>query len=189
MLRWVIAAVGALALALLTLRAPLPWVTSSDGGAEAAGGGAACDAIQKPANLDFALKDLSNNDVKLADFKGKVIVIDFWATWCIPCKMEIPGFIDLQTRYGSKGLQVIGISVDDRLSDLKPYVSDARMNYTVLQGLDHDDVQDAFGPMFGIPTTVVIGRDGRICKKHIGVPAPSPELIKQVFEREIKALL
>jgi thiol-disulfide isomerase/thioredoxin len=177
-MRWLIAAVGALALAFITIGEPLPLFGLF--GAEADG---VCDANPKPAPLDFTLKDLQNRDVKLASFKGKVLVIDFWATWCGPCKLEIPGFVDLQNRYGSKGLQFVGISVDDKLEQLKPYVDEYKMNYPVLQGLGHDDVQDAFGPIWGIPTTVVIGRDGKICKKHTGMAS------KDKFEQEIKSLL
>jgi len=175
--RWIIAAASALGLALLTLELP-----DSDVGTASAAG-AMCDATAKPAPLNFTLKDMQNKDVKLADFKGKVIVLDFWATWCGPCKLEIPGFVDLQAKYGARGLQFIGISVDDKLEQLKPYVAEYKMDYPVLQGLGHDDVQDAFGPIWGIPTTIVIGRDGNICRKHQGLAG------RDLFEREIKSLL
>ena len=143
----------------------------------------ACPANAKPANLNFTLKDINNKDVKLASLKGKVVLLDFWATWCGPCKIEIPWFIEFQQKYGARGLQVVGISVDDTLNKLQPYVSQMKMNYTVLQGLDHDEVQDAFGPIFGIPVTVVISRDGKVCGKHTGLTS------KDRFETEIKSLL
>src|SRR5215813_4119856 len=73
----------------------------------------ACAANGKPAKLNFTFKDINNKKVSLTDFKGKVIILDFWATWCVPCKAEIPGFIDLQRKYGERGLQIIGLSVDD----------------------------------------------------------------------------
>ena len=81
------------------------------------------------------------------------------------------------------GLQVVGVSVDDTAEKLRPYVIDMKMNYPVLLGLDHDDVQDAYGPMLGIPVSVLISRDGRMCGRHTGLAA------KDEFEREIKALL
>jgi thiol-disulfide isomerase/thioredoxin len=177
--RWAIATVSALALALLTLSAD-PWPFPH---ADAASPGGACPANAKPANLNFTLKDLSNADVKLSAFKGKVILLDFWATWCGPCKIEIPWFIEFQNKYGKNGLQVIGVSIDDTLDKLKPYVSQAKMNYVVLQGLDREDVQDTYGPLIGIPVTVVISRDGKVCGKHVGLSA------KDAFENEIKALL
>jgi len=178
--KWVAATVSALALALLTLNADLP-LPHFDSGAAAAG--ASCPANAKPANLNFTVKDVSNRDVNLNSFKGKVILLDFWATWCGPCKIEIPWFIEFQSKYGKNGLQVIGVSVDDPLDKLKPYVTSMKMNYVVLQGLDHDDLQDAYGPMFGIPVTAVISRDGKVCMKHAGLAS------KDAFENMIKGLL
>ena len=181
-IRWAIATFGALALALTTMSEPLPWPFLR--AAETAlAGGAACPANAKPANLNFTLKDMNNRNVKLSDYKGKVILLDFWATWCGPCKIEIPWFVEFQQKYGSTGLQVIGVSVDDSVEKLKPYVNQFKMNYPVLQGLHHDDVQDAYGPMWGIPVTAVISREGKICAKHTGLGT------KQAFENEIKSLL
>jgi thiol-disulfide isomerase/thioredoxin len=178
-MRWAIAAVSALALALLTLARPLPLGFDDIGAAERS----ACPADAKPANLNFTLKDINNKEVALAALKGKVILLDFWATWCGPCKIEIPWFIEFQNKYGKNGLQVVGVSVDDALDRLKPFVSQMKMNYVVLQGLGHDDMQDAFGPIYGLPVTVVISRDGRICSRHIGLGS------KDRFESAIKALL
>jgi thiol-disulfide isomerase/thioredoxin len=181
-IRWSVAAASALALALLTLNAdlPLPWSSSRVAAAPQA---SACPANAKPANLNFTLKDINNKDVKLSSLKGKVVLLDFWATWCGPCKLEIPWFVEFQNKYGAQGLQVVGVSVDDTLDKLKPYVASMKMNYIVLQGLGHDDMQDAFGPIWGIPVTVVISRDGRICAKHTGMSS------KESFEKEIKGLL
>ena len=176
-IRWAIATVSAVALALLTLNADLPWEHLD------ASGTSACPADAKPANLNFTLKDLNDKEVALTSLKNKVLLIDFWATWCGPCKIEIPWFIEFQNKYGKDGLQVVGVSVDDTLDKLKPFAAEMKMNYLVLQGLGHDDMQDAFGPIFGIPVTVLVSRDGRICGRHVGLSS------KDSFEREIKALL
>ena len=144
--------------------------------------GAACDAGAKPAPLDYTIKDMNGVDVKLSAFKGKVILLNFWATWCGPCKAEIPIFVELQKQYAND-LVILGLSVDDPVEKLKPYAAQYKMNYPVLVGLGREDVQDAYGPLYGIPASFIIGRDGRICKKHMGI-AP-----KAQFEREIKALV
>jgi thiol-disulfide isomerase/thioredoxin len=194
-IRWAIAAVGVVALAALTLTTQMPWLTQdrpamvqkSDGaeGGESAETGPmlACPADAKPANFNFTMTDIAGNDVSLSEFKGKVLLLDFWATWCGPCKVEIPHFIELQNKYGKDGLQIVGISVDDPIDKLEPYAREMKINYPILQGLGHEEVQDAYGPILGIPVNVLISRDGKICATHTGLTA------KEVFEREIRALL
>lgn len=145
--------------------------------------GAACDPKAKVADLSFTIKDLNGKDVSLSAYKGKVILLDFWATWCGPCKIEIPGFIELYNKYRSKGLEVLGFAVDEPASTLKPYVTQMKMNYPVLVGEGREDVLEAFGEIIGLPTAFIIGRDGKICKTHTGFTR------KETFEQEIKALL
>jgi cytochrome c biogenesis protein CcmG/thiol:disulfide interchange protein DsbE len=142
-----------------------------------------CDADAKPANLDFVLKDMNGKDVALSAYKGKVILLDFWATWCAPCKIEIPNFVELYTKYQSRGFVVLGISVDDPVSALKSFAEQFKMNYPVLVGADRDDVKNAFGPPVGFPTAFIIGRDGKICTSHTGFAT------KEQFEQEILPLL
>jgi len=146
---------------------------------EAAGAGV-CDPAAKPANFNFTLKDVNNKDVNLAAFKGKVILLDFWATWCGPCKIEIPWFMEFQQKYKDRGFVVIGISSDDPIEKLRPFVQEQKFNYTILQGLGRDDVHDAFRPIWGLPTTYLIGRDGKLCKKHMGL-APKDQLEKEIL--------
>jgi peroxiredoxin len=177
--RWMIAAVAAAGLALVAINGTRPNWFGATG--EAAAG--VCEANPKPANLNFTLKDVSGKAVNLASFKGKVILLDFWATWCPPCKVEIPGFVDLYAKYKDRGFVVVGLSVDDTIDLLKPFVAQYRMNYPVLLGLGNDAIQDAYGPIWGLPTTFVIGRDGKICKKHMGLTS------KEQFEKEILGLL
>jgi thiol-disulfide isomerase/thioredoxin len=176
--RWILAAVSALGLALLTLNNSDMWDFSAHAAA-----GASCPADAKRANLNFTLKDIDGKNVTLSSLKGKVVLLDFWATWCEPCKMEIPWFAEFQKKYGPRGFQAIGVSVDDTVEKLKPYVAKYKMNYPVLVGLNHDDIQNAYGPLWGIPVTAVISRDGKICAKHSGISS------KQNFEKEIESLL
>ena len=179
--RWVIAvaAVTALVYTLVPgLPAPTEWVaaapaTSSD----------VCDGNGKDARLDFKVKDMQGKTVNLSEYKGKVILLDFWATWCPPCKAEIPGFVELQQQYGEQGLQVLGVSVDDPPEKLPPFAAEFKMNYPVLVGRDRDDLQDAYGPLWGVPTTFLISRDGKICKKHSGIVG------KETYEQDIRELL
>jgi peroxiredoxin len=142
----------------------------------------ACMANAKPANLDFTVKQLDGQDVKLSAYKGKVILLNFWATWCGPCKAEIPGFVELQAKY-KDDLVVLGFSVDDPADKARAFAREYQINYPVLLGEGREDVQDAYGPIWGIPASFIISKDGRVCRKHPGI-AP-----KAVFEKEIVALM
>ena len=181
--RWMTATMAAFALAFLTfpplpaLSGAMPW-TAAEAFDEAV-----CDADAGPANLNFTLKDMHGGDVNLASLEGNVILLNFWATWCGPCKVEIPGFVELQDQYRDEGLVVLGLSVDDPVEKLKPFADEYKINYPLLVGLGRDDFQEAFGPLWGIPVTFYIARDGTLCKKHIGLAT------KEQVERDIKALL
>jgi len=155
---------------------------------------AACPANAKKANLNFTLKDLNGRDVKLSDYRGKVLLLDFWATWCVPCKVEIPAFVDLYKTYKAKGFEVIGVVAMDEFTKAKPFVQQYGINYTVLNGVDREDIEDAFGPLFALPTSLIIARDGRICARHVGLPPlqgkdASVNAVKESFAASIKPLL
>jgi thiol-disulfide isomerase/thioredoxin len=176
--RWIVATLASAALAWTVISAEMPWFVEN----AFAPAVTACPVDAKPAQ-NFTLKDMNNRDVRLSDFKGKVVLLDFWATWCGPCKVEIPWFLEFQRQYGKQGFQVVGISVDDPIAKLKPYVADMKMTYPVLQGLGHDDLVDAFGATVALPTTILLSRDGKMCSRHIGLTG------KEIFEAEIKSLL
>lgn len=133
------------------------------------------------AKLDLKFRALNGKSVTLSDYKGKVMIIDFWATWCPPCRKEIPGLIALYDAYKAKGLVVLGISMDDSTSDIKKFARKIGMNYPILIGKGHDDLEPAFGPL-PLPNTFVISRDGRICFKHEGLTE------KEELEKEIGTL-
>jgi cytochrome c biogenesis protein CcmG, thiol:disulfide interchange protein DsbE len=187
-IRWLLIAVG-LVLAMTAI-AWLPMRSAGRGAgdeAREAGAsgerGAGCPANARPTNLDFTLKDMYGRDVKLADYRGKVLLINFWATWCGPCQAEIPAFVDLQAKYKKQGFEIVGISINDEMHQLPPFAREFRINYPLLVGLDRDDVLDAFGPIGAIPVTMIVGRDGKMCYKKLGLAD-----VDQV-EREIKSLL
>lgn len=131
----------------------------------------------------FVLNDLSGSAQNLQDYKGKVLIIDFWATWCAPCRKEIPDFIALQDEYREKGLEVIGISLDDSLRDLTDFVKTNQINYTILYRDQERKIVDVFGGIKGIPTTFIIDREGNVVNKFVGLRE------KEVFRDAIEPLL
>lgn len=116
----------------------------------------------------FSMKNLAGEDVKLVDLKDKVVILNFWATWCGPCRSEIPAFIKFQEAYKERGVEVIGISLDDEEADYVGKVA-ARfgINYQVLMGTQ--EVVEAYGPIKAIPMTVIIDRAGNLSSRHLGV--------------------
>ena len=130
----------------------------------------------------WTLQDLAGKTVHASDFKGKVVILDFWATWCPPCRAEIPGFIDLQKKYQDQGLIIVGVSMDDGGVDtVKSFVQKMGMNYPVV--MSDTNVVSAYGNIEAIPTTFIIDRTGRIVTQHLGLTKESE------FETEIKSLL
>jgi cytochrome c biogenesis protein CcmG/thiol:disulfide interchange protein DsbE len=159
--------------------------SSADSGKSGASGG------PHPDEPDVTFKNLQGQDVSLASLKGKVVIVNFWATWCEPCRVEIPWMIGFQQKYADKGLTILGVAMDDEgKSVVAPYVQTTQfdvdghsmtMNYPIVLG--NDDIAAKFGGLLGFPTTIVISRDGKVQKRFIGL-ADEAELDKQ-----IKALL
>ena len=143
---------------------------------------AASDPDKRPRAPAWELKDLDGNTVRMADYKGKVVILDFWATWCPPCKKEIPGFINLQKKYGDKGLVVIGVSLDEGgPAVVKPFAQKMGINYPLVMG--DQKIAAAFGGIEAIPTTFIIDREGNVVTGHQGYADEA------TFESEIKPLL
>ncbi|MEO8484115.1 MAG: TlpA disulfide reductase family protein [Acidobacteriota bacterium] len=145
---------------------------------EAAGGATA----QPVANLDFVLKNIEGQDVRLADLKGKPLLINFWATWCGPCKAEIPWFVEFADRYKAKGLTVVGISVDDPPEDIKTFAAQFKVNYPMLVGRDRADIAKAFDAEQVIPVSWLIRADGSVQAKVTGIHG------KNWFDEQIQAM-
>jgi thiol-disulfide isomerase/thioredoxin len=120
------------------------------------------------ANLDFTLKDMEGRDVALASFRGRPIILNFWATWCGPCKAEIPALNEVADAYRAQRLAVLGISVDDKPELLREFSSVYKMNYPVLVGLGHEQFQEIYGALHQVPVTWLIRGDGTVFLKHDG---------------------
>jgi peroxiredoxin len=122
---------------------------------------------------DFALKDVNGHAFRLSDLRGKAVVLNFWATWCPPCKIEIPWFVDLQKQYGPEGLQIVGVDMDDNAKpeEIAAFVKNMSINYTVLMG--NDQVGDQYGGVQALPTTFYIGRDGKLVSRVYGLVSHS----------------
>ena len=135
----------------------------------------------------LTLKDLNGMDVSLSDYKGKVVLVNFWATWCEPCRVEIPWLIEMQEKYGPKGFVILGVALDEEgKSVVAPFVAKERfdvngakepMSYKILIG--NDDAADKFGGLFGYPTSILISRDGKQIKRVTGMISPD-EMAKAV---------
>ena len=177
-------------------RWPLPVSTSRERGArQMAGcrlllwavialglGLAGCSGKGKPQQApDLTLVSLEGNPIRLADYKGQVLIVDFWATWCGPCRLEIPHLIALQEEYGDRGFQVIGVAVSDREDQVRLFSKQVGINYPTAMG--NDAAVEAFGGFTAIPTTFVVAPDGSIAARLTGYQE------KQVFENLIQNLL
>ncbi|HXI38612.1 MAG TPA: TlpA disulfide reductase family protein [Bryobacteraceae bacterium] len=136
---------------------------------------------RKPAP-DFTLDDASGRPVQLSGFKGKVILLNFWATWCGGCKVEIPWLIEFQEQYGQRGFVVLGVSLDaDGWKLVRPFITEKKINYRVMIGTD--DIAARYGADQALPVSVLIDQSGRIAATHVGLPE------KSAYRAEIEKLL
>ncbi len=138
--------------------------------------GTKTDTSGKPAAPNFTLKDLNGADVSLEQYKGKVVLVNFWATWCGPCKVEMPWLIEFQQKYADKGFTILGISMDDGgKQDIEPFLREERfdvggqklaLNYPILIG--NDELAGKYN-IFGMPTSVLVSRDGKKVRTYVGL--------------------
>lgn len=160
-------------------KAPQAAMAASGGGGSTKGTKGRKDAP------DFALQDANGATVHLSDYKGKVVLLDFWATWCGPCKVEIPWFMEFEQQLKDRGFAVLGVSMDeDGWKAVKPFVEKEKINYRIILG--NDQVGDAYGGVESLPTTFVIDRDGKIAAVHNGI---EPSNGKDEIRNEIIRLL
>jgi peroxiredoxin len=131
---------------------------------------------------DFALKDVTGKIVKLSDYRGKVVLLNFWATWCEPCQIEIPWFIEFQQTYKDRDFVVLGASLDDDgWESVKPFLEKRKINYRVVIGTE--ELSAKYGGIESLPSTFVIDREGRIAAVHL-------ELVsKSIYKNDILNLL
>ncbi|MBI3333218.1 MAG: TlpA family protein disulfide reductase [Candidatus Omnitrophica bacterium] len=148
--------------------------------AQAAGAAPPSNADRKPAP-DFQLAGLNGKPLSLSALKGKVVLLDFWATWCPPCRAEIPHFKELYAAYKGKGLEMVGLAVSDKAETVKEFVRSNGVPYPI--AVSSAQAEQAYGGIRGIPTTFLIDKQGRIAEKYVGYQE------KQVFESRIQALL
>jgi peroxiredoxin len=130
--------------------------------------GASAHITQSGPAPDFSLESLDGKTTRLSDFRGKAVLLNFWATWCGPCKIEMPWFVDLQNQYRSQGLQIVGVAMDDASKeDIAKFAKDMGVNYPILIG--KESVGDQYGGVPALPESFLIARDGKIVGKIIGL--------------------
>jgi thiol-disulfide isomerase/thioredoxin len=137
--------------------------------------------IERPLAPAFSLVDLSGAPLELARLRGKVVIIDFWATWCGPCRDEAPRLVELQKGLGPDGLQLVGISMDDDAAPVRKFVREHNVNYPVAIG--DAALGKRYGTVLGLPVKILVDRDGRMAARHSGAVDTS------TLEREVKSLL
>lgn len=140
------------------------------------------DASSRKPAPDFELKDMNGKTIRLSAYRGQVVLLNFWATWCGPCKIEIPWFIEFQRTYKDRGFTVIGVSVDeDGWEAVRPFLASRKVNYPVV--VSTLEVEQKFGGVEALPISFLIDREGRIASTHVGL------VTKKTYEDEIRRLL
>src|ERR1700748_536956 len=129
----------------------------------------------------FSMQDVDGKPLDLASLQGKVVLLDFWATWCVPCQSEIPHFVEFQNNYAAQGFQVVGISMDDGPEPVRKFYQDYKMNYPV--GMGTTQLAQSYGGILGLPVTFLIDREGHIAAKYVGLTDTA------VIQQKVESLL
>jgi thiol-disulfide isomerase/thioredoxin len=174
-------------LGVIALLALMVWLDRKFPAARMPSANAPASAAGDAAAPKVVMKDLKGHDVTLDQYKGKVVLVNFWATWCAPCKSEIPSMIEFQKKYSSRGFTILGVSMDeDGKKAIDPFLQKERfdvdgqkeaMNYPILLG--NDDIADKFGSIMGLPTSMLYTRDGKKVRTIVG-PVDHDDISKAI---------
>jgi peroxiredoxin len=174
--------IPAAAITLGAILAVLAGCSGQKGGSSANAASTTKPVSERKKAADFELRDTDGRVARLSDYKGKVVLVNFWATWCVPCRVEIPWFIEFEKTYKDRGFAVIGVATDeDGWKEVKPYIQEKGINYRVV--LSTAETEQAYGGIDSLPMSFVIDKEGRTASVHIGLVS------KADYENEIKELL
>jgi peroxiredoxin len=147
---------------------------------------ASCDKPKKPtdiADLGFIVKDMNGADVKLSDYRGRPLIVNFWFVDCAPCRKEVPAFVDLIKKYGDRGFTILGLSVQDSAEEMKAFAEEFKVNYPLFVAKGRDDILEAYRATFVYPVSWFVRPDGTVFLKHLGTGTP------EWFEEQVLAIL
>lgn len=162
--------------------AVLAFLAAGCGSAPPAQAGPLKDSAERKIAADFTLRDANGKPVRLSSYKGKVVLLNFWATWCGPCKVEVPWFVEFQRKYKDQGFTVLGVTVDEETwVPVMEFLKEQRVNYPVV--MSDEQVVSAYGGVESLPMTFLIDRQGRIAAQHEGLVS------KGDYESEIQSVL
>lgn len=147
---------------------------------------ASCSVTNKPTNiadLGFILKDMNGVDVKLSDYRGRPLIVNFWFVDCPPCRKEVPAFVDLMKKYGDRGFTILGLSVQDSPEAMRAFADEFKVNYPLFDARGRDDITEAYRATFAYPVSWFVRADGTVYLKHLGTGTP------EWFEKQVLAIL
>ncbi len=135
------------------------------------------------ADLGFIVKDMNGQEVKLSDYRGRPLIVNFWFVNCPPCRQEVPAFVDLVKKYGDRGFTVLGLSVQDSPEVMQAFAAEFKVNYPLFEAQGRDDIAEAYRATFAYPVSWFVRRDGTVFLKHLGTGTP------EWFEKQVLAIL